>query len=251
MRKLRVIPLLLLHEEGFYKTINYSNPRYIGDPINTIRLFNDLEADEIVIIDIDATKKCDKINNDFIQSIVSEAFMPVTYGGGIKTLQNAKDILSCGVEKILVNNIFLNNPKIIFQMSNELGRQSIVISLDVIYNQNNQLCLYDYLNKKITTKTISSSILDAMFYGAGEILISSVNKEGTLTGLDLNIFDQIDCEVKVPLIISGGANSNNDFKAAKNAGASGVAAGSMFVYHGGQNSILINYPSQIELNEMF
>ena len=109
MRKLRVIPLLLLHEEGFYKTINYSNPSYIGDPINTIRLFNDLEADEIVIIDIDATKKNEKINIDFIQGIVSEAFMPITYGGGIKTLQNAKDILSCGVEKILVNNLFLNN----------------------------------------------------------------------------------------------------------------------------------------------
>ena len=250
MRTLRIIPLLLLHEEGFYKTINYSNPNYIGDPINTIRLFNDLEADEIVIIDIDATKKNQKINTDFVQSIVSEAFMPVTYGGGIKNIQDARNILSCGVEKILVNNLFLKDPHLISEISNELGRQSIVISLDVIYNQNKQLCLYDYLNKKITLRTISSSVIDAMFYGAGEILISSVDKEGTLTGLDLNIFDQIDCEVKVPLIISGGANSNSDFQAAKNAGASGVAAGSMFVYHGGQNSILINYPSQIELNKI-
>ena len=190
------------------------------------------------------------MNIDFIQGIVSEAFMPITYGGGIKTLQNAKDILSCGVEKILVNNLFLNNPQIVLEMSNELGRQSIVVSLDVIYNQSKDLYLYDYLNKKITPKTITSSVIDAMNYGAGEILISSVNKEGTLSGLDIKILEHINCEVKVPLIISGGANSISDLQKANYAGASGVAAGSMFVYHGSHNSILINYPSQIELNEI-
>lgn len=250
MRKTRIIPQLLILEEGVYKTTKFSNPNYIGDPINTIKLFNELEADEIVIVDIDTTKKNSELDYDFIEEIVSEAFMPVTYGGGIKSIKDAKLVLQCGVEKILINNLFIKNPEIIMNIQSEIGSQSIVVSIDVFRDKDNSLVLYDYVKCCNTNILLLDAAIQAENLGAGELLITSVNHDGTYRGLDLEILNALNNKIKVPIIISGGASSKEDFIDAQKHGASGIAAGSMFIYHGKNRGILINYPKQSELNKI-
>lgn len=248
MRNIRIIPQILIIDEEIYKTKNFDNPKYIGDPINTIKLFNELEADELVIVDIGKTKKKEEINFDFIREIVSEAFMPVTYGGGIKSTDDAKHILSCGVEKILINHSFMKNPKIIYDIQSEIGSQSTSVSIDVIKNQKNEFLIYDYVNEKETDKKLIEIINLISEFGAGEVIINSVDRDGMMNGLECLILEQIKNEVNIPIIIAGGANGIENFIEAQKLGASGIAAGSMFVYHGNTNGILINYPTQEELN---
>jgi imidazole glycerol-phosphate synthase subunit HisF len=249
MRTTRVIPILLIHLGGVYKTTAFSNPKYIGDPINTIRLFNDLEVDEVVVLDIDATKLGGTPNVDMIKEIASEAFMPFTYGGGIKTARQVRDILKCGVEKVVINHAIQYSQKLISECASYFGSQCIVASIDYKKKLFKGVLQYDYL----TGRTLDCNPVDASVQceaaGAGELLVNSVDREGSMEGLDNEMVNQITNAVNIPVIISGGAGKLDNLKSARNAGASAIAAGSMFVYHGKQKGVLVNYPTENQLKK--
>ena len=250
IRRTRVIPVLLIHKGGVYKTIEFKKPQYIGDPKNAIRLFNDLEVDEITILDIDASKNNRDPNIDFIKELTSEAFMPFTYGGGINTVEQAKNILKCGVEKIILNHSIQKNQELLRNLSIEIGSQSVVASLDYKRKIGNRYFLYDNVKKKDIKINIIEHIEKLQASGAGEIILNSVKNDGQMKGLDIETLRKIGDICHIPLVACGGARKISDFKDAEDVGVNAIAAGSMFVYFGKQKGILINYPKESDLRKL-
>ena len=243
----RIIPALLLKNDELVKTINFKNEKYLGDVINTIKLFNDKNADELVILDKLATKK-KYINFELLKQISVEAFMPLAYGGGISNIEDAKKIISLGYEKIIINSSFLKNPNLVKQISQVIGSQSLVVCFDVKKNAFGNYMIYNHSKKKNTNFDLVEMIKMAANYGAGEILINNVSKDGTYTGFDLTLVKMINSITKTPIIHLGGAGKLSDFDHALNAGADAVAAGSIFVFHGIHKAVLITYPNEDEFN---
>ena len=239
--------MLLLHNGGVYKTTRFGNPAYVGDPINAIRLFNDLEVDEICVLDIDASKISSEPDYDMISDLASEAFMPFSYGGGIVSLPDAIRLLRLGVEKVVVNHSVQGNPSLIRELADEIGSQSVVVSIDYKKKVLSGKKCYDHVSGKSLGYNVVDIAVEAEQTGAGELLINSVDRDGMMAGLDLDTIAAVSQAVNVPLIACGGAGSLEHLSAAKNAGASAVAAGSMFVYHGKQKGVLINYPNESTL----
>jgi imidazole glycerol-phosphate synthase subunit HisF len=253
MNRVRVIPVLLLDNDGLYKTKSFKNPVYIGDPINAVKLFNDKEVDELIIIDYTARAERREINYQFIEEIVSEAFMPICYGGAIDNMQQCEKLIKLGVEKICLNFAAANNPPLIGELAQRYGSQSVVASVDIRRNLLVQASVYiSRGTEKIKTDPVEycKQLADA---GAGELLVTNIDREGTKKGYDLEILKKISDAVTIPVIANGGAASLSDMLAAiKKGHASAVAAGSMFVFYGKLDGILINYPSQEMLtNEIF
>ncbi len=241
----RIIPILLIKNRGLVKTINFKNPKYIGDPINALRIFNDKEADELVLLDIDASKFKKKINFDFIKDIVSEAFMPVAYGGGISSLNDVKQLFSLGVEKVIINTLLYTNPKLILELVKNYGSQSIVVSIDykstLFYK-----CRLCFSSGTITIKTELFDYLKSIEdLGVGEIILQNINKEGTMAGYDLEVIKKASNIINIPLVASGGAGNMEDVRSAIDAGASAAAAGSIFVYNGPHKAVLISYSNKV------
>lgn len=251
MLRTRVIPTLLLRGEGLVKTVKFRNPRYIGDPVNTVRIFNDKEVDELFLLDITATRERHPPRFDLLREIVSEAFMPIGYGGGIRTVDEAHRLLTLGMEKIALNSSALSSPELITQLANRFGSQSVVVSLDVKRSLLGALPVYSRGGTTKTQRDAVSWAREAADRGAGELLVSSIDREGTMSGYDLALLTAIASSVPVPVVISGGAGKLCDFRDAVAAGASGVAAGSMFVYHGKHRAVLIDYPSHADLSSIF
>ena len=251
MREARLIPIILISNGGVYKSINFKNYTYIGDPINTIRLFNDLQVDEIIILDIDASKN--NINPDYflIEELASEAFMPLSYGGGIKSTNQAERIFKCGVEKVIINSAILNNKKIITEFVKIFGSQSIIGSIDYKKNIFGKNFCFNHVSNSSTKIDLKKAILETIDQGVGEIMITSVDHEGLMKGYDIKTTTEIINYVKIPMIIAGGAGSMGDFKMINNIGVKGVAAGSFFVYYGKEKGILINYPNENEIENIF
>lgn len=247
MLRTRVIPVLLLKGKGLVKTVKFDKPRYIGDPINAIRIFNEKETDELVFLDIEAGKKRQKPDFDLIEKIASECFMPLGYGGGISNLEDIKRLFSIGVEKVVINTHALIDLELITKASEIYGSQSIVVSVDVQKNFWGNYRVYSHSNQKHSRKDLFSYLREAQTTGAGEIFLNAVDQDGTMHGYDTDLIRQVAAFVQVPLVVCGGAGKLADFREAVCAGASGVAAGSLFVYHGPLNAVLINYPSQKEL----
>ncbi len=247
MRSVRLIPVLLIHSNGVYKSINFNNYRYIGDPINTIRIFNDLEVDEICILDIDASKNSKSPNYELLEDLTSEAFMPFSYGGGIQTTDQAKNIFNLGIEKIIVNYAIQRNLNLIEECSNKFGSQSIIASIDYKKNFFNKKFCYDHVSKKKLNINIKDFVVLVEKAGAGEILLNSVDRDGLMNGMDTDLIQELSLITNVPIIACGGAGNLEHVKKASVAGANAIAGGSMFVYHGNQKGILINYPSKDQL----
>ncbi len=247
----RVIPVLLLKNKGLVKTINFKKTRYIGDPINAVKIFNDLKADELMFLDIESSIRDKSIMFDLIRKISEEAFMPFSVGGGIKNIDDAAKIIEQGAEKIVLNSHVFYNPELIRIIADHFGSQSVCVSIDV---KKNLFGNYQILSlsgtKKIKFKIIDwvTKIIDL---GAGEILINSVDNDGRMNGYDLKIIETISSVSNVPVVACGGAGKLNDFKLAVESGAHAVAAGSMFIYHGPRKGVLINYPNKNELLEIF
>ncbi len=240
MSNTRTIITLLISYEGFIKTISFKNRKYIGDPINTLRLLNDQEAEEIVILDID--KRLDKKNIDFeyLKKITSECFSPMSYGGGIKNLNDVRNILKCGFEKIVFcENIFVN-PKLVKSSIDEAGSQSIVACIEY-FSENQKLNIKNNFNKKFEKFSLQDICKYVQDLGVGEIILQSRDKDGTFLGLDFNIYDKLLKEIKIPLILSGGCNGLEDIKLAREKKLIGIAASSTFIYSGNLNAVLINY----------
>jgi cyclase len=242
MRK-RVIPVLLLVDQGLHKTVKFKNPVYVGDPLNAVKIFNEKEVDELIFLDIHATRDKREPDYEFLKRLAGECFMPLTYGGGINHIDQIRKLNACGIEKVSINSASLDNLLLIREAANTYGSSTIVVSVDVrqdlfgrykVYGKNGskpyKLGLWDYLSE-----------LEAA--GAGEILLTNIDKEGTYSGYDLKLIEQASAKVKIPLIANGGASSFDALKPALKAGASAVAAGSIFVFYGPHKAVLINYPS--------
>jgi cyclase len=251
MLKSRVIPCLLLKGEGLVKTHKFKNPKYIGDPINSIRIFNEKEVDELMVLDITASREGRQPNFAMIERFASECFIPLAYGGGIKTIEQARQLFAIGVEKVVLQTSVLEDTSLITKLSDQFGSQSVLVSLDIGRNLVGQRKLFSSkLGKNVQTdwQVFLKKVVDA---GSGEIVLNAVDLDGTMKGMDLDLIKSATKLVSVPIIAIGGVGSLHDIKAAINAGASAVAAGAFFVFHGPFRAVLITYPGYKELEKLF
>lgn len=251
MLQTRVIPCLLMKNSGLVKTVCFKDPKYVGDPINAVKIFNEKEVDELILLDIDASKKKNKPNYELIKNIVSEAFMPIAYGGGVKSISQAKKIVSLGVEKIIINSIAIGNYGIISEFANNLGSSSTVVAVDIKKDWAGRYRVYNAANGKTTGLDPLKHVLSAVNAGAGEIFINDVVRDGTGIGYDLELVRKVTEIIDVPVIVCGGAGTLKHFTEAVAAGASAVAAGSMFVYVGKHKAVMINYPERDIIKSIF
>lgn len=246
----RIIPCLLLTNEGLVKTENFKNAKYIGDPINTVKIFNEKKADELMIMDIHATTQSYNPNFDLIDKIAREARMPICYTGGIKKVEHAKKIFSYGIEKIGISSIIFEDIDIISKLSNYVGRQSTVIILDIIKNENTYDIYTHNAGKKINVDLLKFlKVIQGM--GAGEIVVNSIDRDGSMIGYDFDLIDLIYDNTEIPITVIGGAKDYNDIKKISlKYGPIGIGAGSIFVYKGSRKAVLINYPNEKEKIEL-
>ena len=249
MRRIRVIPTLLIQKGGLVKSEKFRNHKYVGDPINAVRIFNEKEVDEIVILDISATaeKRAPQISQ--ILEIASEAFMPMAYGGGITTLEQVQQLITGGVEKVVLNTAAFTNTDLITKAANYVGSQSVVVSIDVKKNIWGKYRVFVQNGSRNTDLDPVTYAKRAEAAGAGELILMSIEKDGTFSGYDLELIKQVSHAVTIPVVAIGGAGSVEDFAAAVQSGASAVAAGSQFVFQRPHRAVLISYPSQKELKE--
>ncbi|WVN42135.1 AglZ/HisF2 family acetamidino modification protein [beta proteobacterium MWH-UniP1] len=251
MLKHRVIPALLLKSNGLVKTVKFKDPKYVGDPINAIRIFNEKEVDELMVLDINASRENREPNYELIEQFAGECFMPLAYGGGIKKIEQARKLFSLGVEKICLQTAAYEDPHLIRVLVSEFGSQSVMVSVDVKRDFFGRAKVYIASLGKTVAVGFQEVISRFVEAGAGEILLNAVDKDGTLSGPDLGLIQQASQNLRIPLIALGGISSLADIKAAIEAGASAVAAGAFFVYHGTHRAVLITYPEYKELEELF
>lgn len=250
MLRPRVIPTLLLNGRGLCKTKAFKNPVYVGDPINTVRIFNEKEVDEIVVLDINATVEGRAPAFDLIQEIASECFMPVAYGGGVRNLDHVRTIFKSGIEKIVLNAIAEEDLSVVSDIAKYTGSSSVVVAMDV---KRKLLGGYDVVVRRADKSTGRSPVDYARLAekaGAGEILLNSVDRDGSMQGYDLALIELVAAAVNVPVIASGGAGTIDHFAAALKSGAAAVAAGSMFVFQGRHRAVLISYPTPAEIESL-
>jgi len=248
MNKTRVIPVLLLRGKGLVKTVKFKDPKYIGDPINSVRIFNEKEVDELVFLDITATPEGRGPDFELLADIAGEAFMPMAYGGGITSLGQVQRIFALGFEKVVIDTAAYGAPQLIRDAVAIYGSQSIVGCVDVRRTLLGRYELHSNAGK--TRQSIGllehASVLEQL--GVGEIIVNSVDRDGTQSGYDLKLLQQVSSTVSVPVVACGGASGLDDFVAAvEQGGASAVAAGSLFVFVGPHRAVLINYPDRAEL----
>lgn len=252
MFRARVIPILLLKGKGLVKSVNFKDYRYIGDPINAVKIFNDLKADELVFLDILASKEKRTISLEFVRNIGDEANMPFAVGGGIRSIQAIKEIINAGAEKVIINTYAVINPNFIKEASDVFGSSTIVVSIDVKKKFLGKKQVYTLGGKKASGYSPVNFAKLMQANGAGEIIINSVERDGSMKGYDLELLKEVSEAVEIPVIASGGAGNLSDLtKAINKTYVSAVAAGSIFVFHGPRKGVLINYPEQKELNKLF
>ena len=250
MRRVRVIPVLTLDNEKLVKTIKFKKPNYIGDPINAVKIFNEKEVDEIVILDITATKENREPNYTKIEEIASEAFMPFAYGGGITTLDQIERLFKLGIEKVVFNSSIENNFNLLTEASKIYGSQSIVASIDLKKNLFGKYQIMKNSGSKKVRDTIENYIKKIEDHGAGEIFVNSIDRDGTFDDYDYDIISLVSSLTNLPVVSCGGANSTSCFTKAIKSGSSAVGAGSFFIYASSKKGILINYPSQEVLHDV-
>lgn len=247
----RIIPALLLKGGGLVKTLKFSNPKYVGDPINAIRIFNEKEVDELMVLDIEASRIGAEPDYKLIEAFASECFMPLTYGGGIKSIEQARRLFSLGVEKICIQSAALDKPIFIRELSEIFGSQSIIVSIDLKRNWIGKAEVFNATTRMVLKEPWLDLMVRLVDEGAGEVLLNTVDRDGTFTGPDLPLIAKASTNLQVPLIALGGISCLPDMRAAVEAGASAVAAGSFFVFHGPHRAVLITYPSYRELEQLF
>jgi len=248
----RVIPCLLLRNQGLVKTVKFKDAKYLGDPINIVKIFNDKEVDELVFLDITATLEGKEPPYELLEDIVSEAFMPFGYGGGIKRLDQVKRILGLGVEKVVINTQSVENPRFISEVAAMVGSQSVLVSMDVKKNFWGKYEIYSRSGTKSTSLDPVSFAVEMEKDGAGELIINSIDRDGTMKGYDLDLIKAITSEVSIPVVACGGAKNVHDLaEAVDKGGASAAGAGSMFVFHGPHRAVLISYPRNEDLKKAF
>lgn len=253
MLRYRIIPTLLLHKKGLYKTVkfNVKKGKYVGDPINAIKIFNDKGVDELIFLDIDASKESRGPDFEMLKNIASECFMPVAYGGGIRSIDQIKQLFHIGIEKVVLNSVLLNEGFSLLKTASDFfGSQSIVASVDIKKDFFGRNRVFDSSTGKSLKIDIKDYLKNLEMHGAGEIFLSSVDRDGTFEGYDIELIKDITLDLKVPVIINGGAKNISDFsRAIKECGVSAVSAGSMFVFNGPHKAVLITYPEYSKLQK--
>jgi imidazole glycerol-phosphate synthase subunit HisF len=252
MLRPRVIPCLLVHEGGLVKTVGFKAPKYVGDPINAVKIFNEKEADELVVLDIDATVNGAEPDYRMIANLAAECRMPLCYGGGVRSAAQAKKIIGLGVEKVALSAAAIENPGLIKQIANEIGRQSVVIVLDVKKRMlSKEYDVFIHNGKKNTKRSVIEVATQAEALGAGEIVINSIDNDGQMKGYDLALAKKIRDAVNIPITFLGGAGSLDDIGALiRTCGVVGASAGSLFVFKGVYKAVLINYPNVVQRDEL-
>jgi imidazole glycerol-phosphate synthase subunit HisF len=251
MLEKRIIPALLLHKGGLYKTHKFKKPNYLGDPINAIRIFNEKEVDELFFLDIDATVLKQEPNYALIEDIASECFMPLCYGGGIKTIEQMKKIYALGVEKISLSSSLLSNPDLLSEAASIFGRQSVVATVDVKKNFWGKYEVVTHNATKRAQRNPLEFIIKLEKMGAGEIVINDVDHDGAMQGYNIPFLSEIKRVTHVPIVALGGCGNLLHIKELFEAtGITAAAAGSMFVYHGPLKGVLINYPKRESINTL-
>ena len=248
----RVIPCLLLRNAGLVKTVRFGDPRYLGDPINIVRIFNDKEVDELVLLDIMATAQTRKPNFELLARITSECFMPLCYGGGVRALDTMKSLFAIGIEKVSLNSAAVEDRRLVEDAARAFGASSVVVSIDVKKRLFGGYEVRTHGGRKATGLDPVQHARDMERAGAGEILLNSIDRDGTMNGFDLELVRKVSSAVTIPVVACGGAGSVTDLGlVVRDAGASAAAAGSMFVFQGTHRAVLISYPSQAELRAVF
>ena len=248
MIRTRVIPCLLLRGDGLYKSVKFSDYTYIGDPLNAVRIFNEKECHELVFLDITATREGRGPRFDLVKDIAGECFMPFSYGGGVHTMADIAALLRLGVEKVVLNTVAFENPAFVREAAREYGSSTMVISLDVKKNFWGSYRVCTHGGQKVRDVDPVTQAQKMEECGAGEIFLTSVDRDGTQQGYDLSLIHAVSSAVGVPVVACGGAGKVEDFGAAVHeGGASAVAAGSLFVFYGKRRAVLINFPSDEEL----
>ncbi len=254
MLRPRIIPCLLVHKGGLVKTQQFKAPKYVGDPINAVKIFNEKESDELMVIDIDATVNKVEPNYALIAKLAAECRMPLCYGGGVTTAEQAARIIDLGVEKVSVSSAAVADPSLLGRMAEAIGRQSVVAVLDVrkksgLFSKGYELCTHNAkTSHKLDPVAFARQMQDA---GAGEIVINSVDRDGEMKGYDVDLARQMRAELKVPLTVLGGAGSLDHVGELLGAcGVIGAAAGSLFVFKGQYRAVLINYPTPQQKDDL-
>lgn len=248
MLQTRVIPVLLLRNDALVKTVQFKNANYIGDPINTVRIFNELEVDELVFLDISATAEKRQPNLKILSEIANECFMPLAYGGGLADFESVKKIFSIGFEKVVLNTAMHINPSFVTQIAGHYGNQAVVASIDVKKSFFGKHEVWSHAGKINTKKNPVAWAQQLEQHGAGEILLTSIDHEGTWRGFDIDLIKEVSDAVSIPVIAHGGSGSISDIgKAVKQGYASAVALGNMVVYQQKNMGVLVNFPDKNEL----
>lgn len=248
MRRIRIIPVLLLKKNGLYKTVNFKKPTYVGDPVNAVKIFNEKETDELILLDYNATEDKRGIDYKHIEEISGEAFMPMAYGGGIKTLDEAKRVFDCGFEKVVLNSVLYSDLGLIEKIAEIYGAQSVVGSIDYKKGLFGKTRAYAASGTKNSGKDPVEWAKQLQNSGVGEIMLNSIDKDGTWSGYDIAMITKVAANINVPLVACGGAGSVQDMEEAVKSGASAVAAGSMFVFQKKGMGVLISFPTGVVLN---
>lgn len=244
MLRPRIIPCLLVHKGGLVKTVRFKDPKYVGDPINAVKIFNEKEADELMVLDIDATANGVEPNFRLIAQFAAECRMPLCYGGGVKTVEQAKRIIGLGVEKVAISSAALENPAVITAIANEIGSQSIVVVIDVKKGLLGGYEVCTHNGRRGTGRNPIDVARDAEQRGAGEIIVNSIDNDGQMKGYDLALAARLRAATRLPMSVLGGAGSLDDIgRLIETCGTVGAAAGSLFVFKGAYRAVLISYPA--------
>ena len=253
MLRSRITPCLLVHKKGLVKTVEFANPKYVGDPINAVKIFNEKEIDELIVIDIDATVEGRGPDFNLIKNLAFECRMPLCYGGGITTVDQAKKIISLGVEKVAISSAALSNPQLLKDIGNAIGKQSLVVVLDVkkkgLFGNYE---LFTHNGKKGSKYKLKEYLAILNEIGIGEIVVNSIDEDGKMKGYDFKLYDIVRDLTSMPMTILGGAGNLDDIRVAiERFKTIGVSAGSLFVFKGKYKAVLINYPDRSTRNEMY
>ena len=247
----RIIPCLLVNNKGLVKKVKFKDSKYVGDPINAVKIFNEKESDELMVLDIDATVQNREPDYKMIENLATECRMPLCYGGGIKTVEQATRIFNLGVEKIALSSAAIENPQLVANIAKEVGNQSVVVIIDVKKKMFGGYDIYTHNGTKKTKLDLENLINKLQSLGVGEIVINSIDNDGVMNGYDLSLIEKIKPLINVPMTVLGGAGSLEDIKTLINKfGIIGCSAGSLFVFKGKYRAVLINYPKNLEKQQL-
>jgi cyclase len=252
MLRPRVIPCLLLRGSGLVKTVRFKDPLYVGDPVNAIRIFNEKEVDELVLLDIAATPAGRRPDLSIIRAVSEECFMPLAYGGGVRSLDEVGRLLALGVEKVILNTAAAVDPDVVTSAARRFGSQAVVVSVDVRRSWTRRYEVVTEGGKRKVADDPTSYVRRMESAGAGEVLLTAVDRDGTRAGYDIDLVQAVSGAVSIPVVACGGAGSVGDLaRVVHEGGASAAAAGSLFVLHGPHRAVLVTYPSAAELDRVF